>query len=432
MQVVFLSSTFVDLQPEREAVRDVILRFGHQYSGMEYFGSDPEHPFRRSLDLLRRSTIYVGVVAHRYGAVDTESGKSLTHLEYEEACRLGLVRLVYLKDPLSLVEPTNRYLDFEPEQRSRMERFKQQLRQECTVSTFSNADDLAAKVAVDVARSLAELKISPETERFAENKIGEGEKAKLDLVPMLGAPFVGKTMYAWMLAHSHKAASKANLEFKLSAYALSGYKSVLRGRLAASTMLGGHEAVGEAMLRRRTIFGHHAYALQFVDTAGENWSRLCDPEFNESRLRAGGRVWDVGVHLGCCSALAVFLEVTADDPAGETVWRQDLMCANIIEQLAREYRGRRFPRPVSLVLTKCDLRPDLMTDDRKAKRYFDATYPLTSTQTHDHLKSWKLFPTSALGVLTGPAVQAPEFDAVRYRVEPIGIWDPIIWLADEV
>ncbi len=55
---IFVSSTWLDLQPERHAVEDSINRMNAgKFVGMEYFGSRPETTDGASLDEVDRSDI---------------------------------------------------------------------------------------------------------------------------------------------------------------------------------------------------------------------------------------------------------------------------------------------------------------------------------------------------------------------------------------
>lgn|SRR5262252_8443466 len=66
---VFVSSTYVDLQDHRRAVRDTILRLDHHPVMMEDFGSGSVEPTRAALDRLDTCDALVGIYAHRYGIV---------------------------------------------------------------------------------------------------------------------------------------------------------------------------------------------------------------------------------------------------------------------------------------------------------------------------------------------------------------------------
>src|SRR5712691_4215186 len=87
---VFVSSTWTDLQEERNAVEKALNQLRDtEFQGMEYFGSRPDKPKDASLEEVNRANIYVGIFAHRYGSIDTESGLSITELEYRQARRRG-------------------------------------------------------------------------------------------------------------------------------------------------------------------------------------------------------------------------------------------------------------------------------------------------------------------------------------------------------
>ena len=65
---IFVSSTWLDLQPERKAVESVLQRMREtKFSGMEYFGSRDENTETSSLDEVNRSQVYIGIFARRYG-----------------------------------------------------------------------------------------------------------------------------------------------------------------------------------------------------------------------------------------------------------------------------------------------------------------------------------------------------------------------------
>jgi hypothetical protein len=93
---VFLSSTFVDLQTHRAAVRDIVGRLGQFTLAMEQFGAREGDAQSVSTDLVAESDLYLGVIAWRYGYVPEGQERSVTHLEYKEAGRFGTPRLVFL------------------------------------------------------------------------------------------------------------------------------------------------------------------------------------------------------------------------------------------------------------------------------------------------------------------------------------------------
>jgi Domain of unknown function (DUF4062) len=88
---IFISSTWLDLQPERKAVEIVLQRMREtKFIGMEYFGSRDENTHHASLDEVDRSQVYVGIFAGRYGS-------GITEHEYRRARERGLPCFIYQK-----------------------------------------------------------------------------------------------------------------------------------------------------------------------------------------------------------------------------------------------------------------------------------------------------------------------------------------------
>jgi hypothetical protein len=144
---IFISSTWEDLQSERQAVERALHRLRDTaFAGMEYFGSRPETPREVSLAEVDRSDVYIGLLAHRYGS-------GITEAEYRRARERGLPCLIYLKDdsvpvPLSQIER-------EPEKVARLEALKSELKTHYTLSFFKSPDHLATQVVADLHNLLA-------------------------------------------------------------------------------------------------------------------------------------------------------------------------------------------------------------------------------------------------------------------------------------
>lgn len=139
---VFVSSTWLDLQPEREAVEKALQRLrASRFVGMEYFGSRDEDTRRASLDEVDRCHVYVGIFAARYGS-------GITEAEYRRARERGLKCFIYFKP-----EATTTVDKFEKDtaQQARLDKLKAELRETHTVSEFANPDELATKVTADLS-----------------------------------------------------------------------------------------------------------------------------------------------------------------------------------------------------------------------------------------------------------------------------------------
>ena len=95
---IFVGSTFTDLQPYRQAVRDSLVQLETIVRGMEYFGSKPGSPVEECLHVVRSCKVYVGIFGMRYGSIPDGYERSMTHLEYDEAQKSELPSLIYIVD----------------------------------------------------------------------------------------------------------------------------------------------------------------------------------------------------------------------------------------------------------------------------------------------------------------------------------------------
>lgn len=93
---IFISSTYEDMLPYREAVSDALTSIEHLPIGMEQFVSTPDRPLDVCLTDVRRCQLYIVLVGMRYGSIDDETGKSFTELEYEEALKNNIPVLAFV------------------------------------------------------------------------------------------------------------------------------------------------------------------------------------------------------------------------------------------------------------------------------------------------------------------------------------------------
>lgn len=146
----------------RAAVRDALHRLEAIVRGMEYFGSKPGTPKEECLKAVRSCRIYIGIFAMRYGSIDPESGKSMTHVEYEEACKLKLPALIYLIDEQK--QPVLPKFVETGESAERLRSLKEELKKKYTVSFFTSPEDLAKRVAQDLPPLLQQSGVAVSSE----------------------------------------------------------------------------------------------------------------------------------------------------------------------------------------------------------------------------------------------------------------------------
>ena len=144
---VIISSTWYDLEPERQAVEKALHRMRHtDFAGMEYFGSRPETPKHVSLAEVDRSDVYIGIFAHRYGS-------GITEAEYRRARQRGIPCLIYFKDDNVPVPPA--HIERDPETVAKLKNLKRELKAHHTVSSFNSPDHLATQVVADLHNLLS-------------------------------------------------------------------------------------------------------------------------------------------------------------------------------------------------------------------------------------------------------------------------------------
>jgi len=163
---IFISSTAVDLLDYREKVRDAILRIEGTPVAIETFSAQSGQPADECMKMAASADAVICIVAHRYGYVPPkelggDGKRSITWLEADAAKNAGKPVFAFLVDPMAswtaLKEPDR--LTSEPPEKAaeivkavrNLHEFKQYLESEGAVSRFSNADELAMRVAISLA-----------------------------------------------------------------------------------------------------------------------------------------------------------------------------------------------------------------------------------------------------------------------------------------
>lgn len=86
---VFISSTYSDLQEERQAAVSAILKAGHIPAGMELFTAGDRSQMDSIKEWIDESDVYMLILGGRYGSIEKTSGISYTELEYDYAQEQG-------------------------------------------------------------------------------------------------------------------------------------------------------------------------------------------------------------------------------------------------------------------------------------------------------------------------------------------------------
>jgi formylglycine-generating enzyme required for sulfatase activity len=98
---VYVSSTFIDLEGHRAALKIALEKVRYDVDCMEKYTAFDQRPLDRCLADVAAADVYVLLIAHRYGYRPPENNpqrRSITQLEYEQASRHGKPRLVFTVD----------------------------------------------------------------------------------------------------------------------------------------------------------------------------------------------------------------------------------------------------------------------------------------------------------------------------------------------
>jgi hypothetical protein len=126
---VMVSSTFIDLKNHREALIDAINGQELKAIAMENDSAKPaEDVIESSLQMVRDSAGYIGVISHKYGQIPecpqrNPNNLSLTELEFNEARRLERPTLIFIMGDEHDVKPAD--VEKDPEKTKKLEAFRE-------------------------------------------------------------------------------------------------------------------------------------------------------------------------------------------------------------------------------------------------------------------------------------------------------------------
>jgi ribosomal protein L30E len=139
---VFVSSTFIDLQEERQEVIKALLELDCFPSSMEFFPSTDDDQWTLIKQIIDDCDYYIVIIGGRYGSLSSE-GISYTEKEYRYALETGKPIIGFLhSDPKSLPVKNS---ELDPEAIKKLEAFKE-LVQKKMCKYWNNAVELGSVV----------------------------------------------------------------------------------------------------------------------------------------------------------------------------------------------------------------------------------------------------------------------------------------------
>jgi hypothetical protein len=148
---VFVSSTYVDLIPERSEVMQALLELKCMPAGMELFPAANETQWNWIKKVIDESDYYIVIFAGRYGSTSKETGQSYTEMEYRYALETGKPAIGFLHEDITKIQ--SKFVEQSATTRRKLDAFRA-LVSSRLCKKYSTASDLGAKV----SRSLTQLR----------------------------------------------------------------------------------------------------------------------------------------------------------------------------------------------------------------------------------------------------------------------------------
>jgi len=148
---VFISSTYVDLKDERQAVIKAVLELDHMPAGMELFPAIDDAAWDLIKSIIDASDYYVLIVGGRYGS-EHDDGLSFTEKEYDYACeRKKRVIALLHGEPDSIPRGKT---DGEDKKWAKLTAFRSKVSKRHTCQYWTSAQDLKSGLIVSLTSTI--------------------------------------------------------------------------------------------------------------------------------------------------------------------------------------------------------------------------------------------------------------------------------------
>jgi tetratricopeptide (TPR) repeat protein len=146
---VYLSGTFQDLIAHRQEAVRAIRKAGFDCTSMEDYAAADQRPVAFCLDDVTRCSLYIGLLAHRYGCIPPGEAESITALEYRQAKRHDIPALIFV---VREDHPWGKRFMDRGENEQKLQALLSEVQSEHMVDYFTTPEDLAARVSAALAR----------------------------------------------------------------------------------------------------------------------------------------------------------------------------------------------------------------------------------------------------------------------------------------
>lgn len=154
---IFVSSTFKDLEQEREAVLNAILKLNQFPAGMEIFPAANDTPWQMIEKVIIDSDYYVLIIGGKYGSMD-EKGISYTEKEYDFAVSQNIPVLAFIRSDDENI-PAGK-IDMDSKTRGKLQKFKQKVGNKHHLNHWKSIEELKENVLTSLSMAFV---MNPQT-----------------------------------------------------------------------------------------------------------------------------------------------------------------------------------------------------------------------------------------------------------------------------
>lgn len=153
---VMVSSTFADLETHRQELMKALRKEELFAIVMEEYVPIPgDDIISSSLDMVRKSSAYIGLISRRYGQIIEDPNRnpesySISRLEFQEARRLELPTLIFVMGENHPV--TESGVELDPVKRGKLNEYRELAKEGRTYVEFDSLDDFKTKAIHALAR----------------------------------------------------------------------------------------------------------------------------------------------------------------------------------------------------------------------------------------------------------------------------------------
>ncbi|MDG6774619.1 DUF4062 domain-containing protein [Thiomicrorhabdus sp. ZW0627] len=148
---IFVSSTYVDLQDERQHVLQALMEMDCIPAGMELFPAADEEQWEFIKRVIDDCDYYLLIIGGKYGSLSSE-GISYTEMEYDYAVEQGIKILALLHEAPDSLPGTK--IEIDPEAREKLNQFREKVSNGRLVKFWNRADQLSGLVALSLSKTI--------------------------------------------------------------------------------------------------------------------------------------------------------------------------------------------------------------------------------------------------------------------------------------